>query len=221
MIDAVTGVTATSVASSAMKESIGMDKDAFLSLLVTQLQNQDPLNPMDGTEYISQLVQFTQVEQAYNTNTNLKKIIDMLDDSSALSTVSYIGKEVTAIGSGINLTSGSEANLSYVVPKPAQQVVVEITDSNGTIVRTLTQGATPEGNASLVWDGKNDAGAVLPSGTYSFSVKGVDSSGGIFACDTRTTGKVQGVSFSGTSPVLQVGGGEIPFSNILSVSGGS
>jgi flagellar basal-body rod modification protein FlgD len=220
MIDAVTSTT-TSSASATMKQSVGMNKDDFLSLFVTQLKNQDPLNPMDGTEFISQLAQLTQVEQAYNTNSNLAKLIGMMDDSSALSTVSFIGKEVTVSGSEVALTSGGEATLSYVVPQNAEQVVVEIKDSSGISVRTLTQEQTVAGTASLVWDGKNDAGTALPSGTYTFAVKGLDSSGSTFTCETRTRGKVDGVSFAGSSPTVTVGGLEIPFSSILSVSGGS
>ncbi len=220
MIDAVTSTTTTS-ASAAMKQTMGMNKDDFLTLFVTQLKNQDPMNPMDGTQFIGQLAQLTQVEQAYNTNSNLEKLISMMNDSSAMSAVSYIGQEVTASGSEVALTSGGEAKISYVVPKTAEQVVVDIKDSNGSTVRTLTQGQTAAGTASLVWDGKNNAGTALPSGTYTFAVKGVDSSGSTFTCDSRTGGKVDGVSFAGSSPVLKVGGLEIPFSSLLSVNGGS
>jgi flagellar basal-body rod modification protein FlgD len=204
-----------------MKQTMGMNKDDFLTLFVTQLKNQDPMNPMDGTQFIGQLAQLTQVEQAYNTNSNLEKLISMMNDSSAMSAVSYIGQEVTASGSEVALTSGGEAKISYVVPKTAEQVVVDIKDSNGSTVRTLTQGQTAAGTASLVWDGKNNAGTALPSGTYTFAVKGVDSSGNTFTCDSRTGGKVDGVSFAGSSPVLKVGGLEIPFSSLLSVNGGS
>jgi flagellar basal-body rod modification protein FlgD len=204
-----------------MKQTMGMNKDDFLTLFVTQLKNQDPMNPMDGTQFIGQLAQLTQVEQAYNTNSNLEKLISMMNDSSAMSAVSYIGQEVTAAGSEVALTSGGEAKISYVVPKTAQQVVVDIKDSSGSTVRTLTQGQTAAGTASLVWDGKNEAGTALPSGTYTFAVKGVDSSGNTFTCDSRTGGKVDGVSFAGSSPVLKVGGLEIPFSSLLSVNGGS
>lgn len=221
MVDAVTAGTTAGSASAAMKQTMGMNKDDFLTLFVTQLQNQDPLNPMDGTQFISQLAQLTQVEQAYNTNSNLEKLISMMNDSSALSSLSYIGREVIAAGSQVALTSGGEANLSCVLPKAAEQVVVEIYDSGGTTVRTLTQGQTAAGPATLVWDGRNDAGTALPSGTYSFAVKGIDSSGNTFTCETRTGGKVDGVSFSGSSPVLTVGALEIPFSSLLSVKGGS
>jgi flagellar basal-body rod modification protein FlgD len=221
MVDAVTGSTSASSASATMKQTMGMNKDDFLTLFVTQLKNQDPLNPMDGTQFISQLAQLTQVEQAYNTNSNLEKLISMMNDSSALSSISYIGKEVTAAGSQVALTSGGEAKMSFVLPKTAEQVVVAISDASGTTVRTLTQGQTAAGAASLVWDGKNDAGTALPSGTYTFAVKGVDSSGNTFTCETRTGGTVDGVSFSGSAPVLTAGGLEIPFSSLLSVGGGS
>jgi flagellar basal-body rod modification protein FlgD len=204
-----------------MKQSIGMNKDDFLKLFVTQLQNQDPLNPMDGTQFIGQLAQLTQVEQAYNTNSNLEKIMGMMNDSSAMSAVSYIGKEITAAGSSVALTSGGEAKITYTVPKAAQQVVVTIRDASGATVRTLTQGQTAAGNVSLTWDGRNNAGAALPSGTYTVAVSGVDSAGSSFSCGTKTSGKVDGVSFAGSAPVLTVGGLEIPFSNLLSVAGGN
>jgi flagellar basal-body rod modification protein FlgD len=203
-----------------MKKTIGMNKDDFLNLFITQLKNQDPMNPMDGTQFIGQLAQLTQVEQAYNTNSNLEKLIGMMNDSSAMSAVSYVGKEISAAGSEVALTSGGETSLSYVLPQQAEQVVVKITDSSGSTVRTLTQGQTAAGASSLVWDGKNDAGTALPSGTYTFAVKGVDSSGNTFTCDTRTGGKVDGVSFAGSAPVLMVGGLKIPFSSLLSVGGG-
>jgi len=220
MIDAVS-TTDTSAASAAMKQSLGMNKDDFLKLFVTQLQNQDPLNPMDGNEYIAQLAQLTQVEQSYNTNSNLQKMISMMNDSAALSAVSYIGKEITAAGSEVALTAGTDAKIAYAVPKAAEQVTVTIKDASGATVRTLTQGPTAAGNVSLTWDGRNDAGTALPSGTYTIAVSGVDSTGTGFSCDTRTSGKVQAVSFAGSTPVLTVGGLEIPFSSLLSVAGGT
>lgn len=211
--------TDTSAAAAAMKQSIGMNKDDFLKLFMTQLQNQDPLNPMDSTEQISQLAQLTQVEQSYNTNSNLQSIISALGASSALSAVSFVGSEVTAAGSSVAMKEGAEAAITFSVPKAAEQVTVSIVDGKGEIVRTLTGGVTPAGESSLAWDGKDSSGAQLPSGTYSVAVTGKDAAGTSFACSPLIRGTVEGINFAGSSPLMVIGGIEVPFSDLLRVKG--
>lgn len=217
MIGAVSATVDTSNAAAVMKQTIGMNKDDFLKLFITQLQNQDPLKPMDGTEFLAQLAQLTQVEQAYNVNSNLAGIINSLNASTALSAVSFIGKEITAYGSQISLTSGQEARIAFNAPRAAEQLTVTIKDAKGNTVKTLTQGQTAAGQGSLSWDGHDDSGNALPSGIYTFAVNGVDAGGATFACDTLLTGRVDGVSYSGASAVLTVSGREIPFSSIIGV----
>ncbi|MEA5114717.1 MAG: flagellar hook assembly protein FlgD [Geobacteraceae bacterium] len=217
----ITSVTSSSSSASAsMKKSIGMDKDDFLTLLITQLQNQDPLNPMDGTEFMTQMAQLTQVEQAYNTNTNLESILSALNNSSSLSASSLVGKSVSAAGSQVALTSGGSAQISYFVPSAAEQVTVTITDSNGSTVRTLTQGQTAAGTSSVTWDGRDASGNQLAAGTYNVSVAGINSAGNTVTCQPLVTGKVEGISYSGTSPTMTIGGLTVPFNNIMSVTGG-
>jgi flagellar basal-body rod modification protein FlgD len=218
MIQAVS-TTDTSAASAAMKQSMGMNKDDFLKLFITQLQNQDPLNPMDSTEYISQLAQLSQVEQAYNTNSNLQSILNALGDSSALSAISYVGKEVTAAGSSVALKEGGGADITFSVPKAAEQVSVNIMDANGQIVRTLTGGAAAAGESTLAWDGKDSSGAQVPSGAYSVAVTGTDAAGNSFACSPFIRGTVEGISFAGSLPRMVIGGLEVPFSDLLRVKG--
>ncbi len=218
MIDTVS-TTATSAASAAMKQSIGMNKDDFLKLFITQLQNQDPLNPMDSTEYISQLAQLTQVEQSYNTNSNLQSILSALNATSALSAVSFVGNEITAAGNQVYLKDGEGTELSLSVPKAAEQVTVNILDANGLVVRTLTMDGADAGDATLAWDGKDASGAQLPSGAYTVAATGFDAAGNSFICTPYIRGTVDGVNFAGSSPVLVVGGLEVPFSDLLGVEG--
>lgn len=219
MIDTISS-TVTTAASTAMKQSIGMDKDDFLKLFMTQLQHQDPLNPMDGTQFMTQLAQITQVEQAYNTNSNLQNILNALNGSSALAAASFMGKDVTATSSQVSLKDGEQPQIRYSVPKAATQVTLDIKNSSGMTVRTLTQGETAAGTASLVWDGKDNSGTQLPAGTYTVAVKGVDASGSSFSCTPQIAGTVNGVNMSGASTTITVGGVEIPISSILSVRGG-
>jgi flagellar basal-body rod modification protein FlgD len=218
MISSVTS-SSTSTASAAMKESMGLDKDDFLKLFITQMQNQDPLNPMDSTEYIGQLAQLTQLEQSYNTNSNLKDIVSSLGAASAMSAVSFLGTEVSAAGSEIALQAGEAAQIRYTVPVDAVQVSVKIMDASGATVRSLTQGQTQAGDAVVAWDGTDAAGTQLPTGTYTVAVTATRATGSTFTCDTTVRGTVTGVDFSGSEPVLSLGGVKVSLGNILSVGG--
>ncbi len=218
MISSVTSSDATTAAQS-MKQDIGMNKDDFLKLFITQLQNQDPLNPMDSTQFISQLAQMTQVEQAYNTNTNLQNILNAINGNSSFSAVSFIGKSVQAPGSQVTLTEGSQPVLNYSLPQSAASTEIDITDGSGKIVRTITGPAGSAGNYSVVWDGKDSSNNTLPAGTYNFAASGVDASGKKFSATTLIQGTVSGVKLNGGSPVLTVGGVDIALSNIVAVTG--
>jgi flagellar basal-body rod modification protein FlgD len=220
MISTVTSSDATSAAASAaMKKATGMNKDDFLKLFMTQLQNQDPLNPQDSSQFIGQLAQLTQVEQAYNTNTNLQNLLDAQNNASQLAAVSFIGKEVTATGSQTTVTDGVQPVLNYNLSGNANQVSLVIKDADGNTVRTLTQGPATAGNYSLAWDGMDSNNTALPPGTYNFTVNCEDSSGNQFSGTTLVQGKVDGLNLDGTTPVLTIGGLDVPLTSVLSVGG--
>ncbi len=220
MINAVSTNT-TAAAAAAMKKATGLNKDDFLQLLVTQLKNQDPLSPQDSSAFVAQLAQLSQVEQTYNINTNLQNLLSSMNNGTTLSSVSFIGKNVTALGNQVALTSGTPTNLGFYLPSAASEMIVKIQDASGSTVRTLTQGATAAGSGSIAWDGKTDSGQTLPSGTYSFAVTGVDASGQTFTGTSMVQGTVTGMDLSGTSPLLIVNGMGVPLSYIVSVKGGS
>ncbi|HEX9022813.1 MAG TPA: FlgD immunoglobulin-like domain containing protein [Geobacteraceae bacterium] len=222
MINAVTtNSSGATSAAAAMKQDIGFNQNDFMKLLVAQLQNQDPLNPQDSSQFVNQLAQLSQVEQTYNINTNLQNLLNSMNNGTSLSTVSFIGKSVTSQGSQVALTSGTPASLGFSLPSAVSQLNVQIRDANGNMVRTLTQGATAAGAGSITWDGKTDSGQTLPSGAYSFSVAGVDSSGQAVTGMTMVQGTVTGVDLSGATPVLAVNGVNVPITSVLSVKGGS
>lgn len=216
----VYGVTNdTTAAAAAMKKSTGMNKDDFLKLFVTQLQNQDPLNPQDSTEFIGQLAQLTQVEQAYNTNSNLSDLLNLVNGATSLSAVSFIGKEITASGNLIKLTGGTQPTLGYRLPATAQKVTIKIKDDTDTVVRTLTLGSTQAGDGSITWDGKDEKGNTLPEGRYTFSVSGTNAKGEAFDGAPLLLGRAEGVMLEGEEPYLTIGGINVPLGNILSVKG--
>ena len=224
MIVSATSTTATtastSAADAAMKQSTGMDKDDFLKLFVTQLQNQDPLNPQDSSQFIGQLAQLTQVEQAYNTNTNLQNLLNQGSNSTTMAAVSMIGKQVEAAGSQVNLVSGTPASINYNLAQAANQVSVTVKDANGVTVKVLNSSATGAGKGSVSWDGTNSAGTQVPSGPYNFSVSAIDASGNAVASTPLVRGTVTGVDMSGTDPVLSIGSVNVNLTDVTSVSAG-
>jgi flagellar basal-body rod modification protein FlgD len=218
MVSSTGSVTdSTAAAAAAMKKSTGLNKDDFLQLFVTQLKNQDPLNPQDSSQFVTQLAQLTQVEQAYNTNTNLQNLVTAVKGTSSLNASSMIGRNVTAEGNSVNF-GGNAMQLNYSLPSATAATTVTVTDSAGKTVRTINMAANPSGLNSIVWDGKNNTGALLSAGVYHFGVEGKASDGTTIAGKTFTTGKVDGIAFNGTDPVIKIGNIEIPFSALAGIS---
>lgn len=219
MINSVSTSTDTTAAAAAMKKSTGMNKDDFLKLFVTQLQHQDPMNPQDSSQFIAQLAQLTQVEQAYNTNTNLQDMLNQANNTTTLSAVSFIGKEVAASGSQVNLPANSPTAVNYRLSSAAQTVTASITDASGALVKTLVQNQTAAGDGSIAWDGTDNNGKQLPAGTYNFAVTAGNADGTTFAGTPLIKGTVDGVNMEGSSPSLTIGSLQVPIVNVLSVKG--
>lgn len=217
-------IGAASYAQAAGSQSL-LGKDDFLKLLITQLRYQDPLNPLDGTEFASQLAQFSSVEQLANINSNLEASLDtnqLLTQSIGNSlAATMIGKEVRAAGDAIQLTGGGEVRLGYTLASVAASAEVKIYDANGTLVRTLTGTGTDKGDNRVVWDGKDDQGASLAAGSYTFSVKAVDGGGTAISSTQFLFGTVSSVRFKPTGTVFVVDGAEIPLSQILEILNGT
>lgn len=213
---------ATSAASSAgdyMKQTTGLNKDDFMKLFVTQLQYQDPLAPQDSSAMVAQMAQLTQVEQSYNTNSNLQSLLSAANNAASLSAVSFIGKTITAEGSQVKLAAGSQSQLNFSLTSPANQVQISIKDQSGRTVRTMTQGLTSAGEGSVVWDGKNTDNGFLPPGQYNFTVTGVNSDGSTFAGTSLIRATVDGVKLVQGSPVLSAGGIDVPLANVTAIRG--
>jgi len=217
MVDSVgTTATSTTSAAAALKKDTGLNKDDFLQLFITQLKNQDPLNPQDSSQFVTQLAQMTQVEQAYNTNTNLQSLITAVNSSSSISATSFIGKTIMSSGNSIYST-GTGAQVTFNLPAATTSTTVTINDASGNAVRTIALGAGSSGDNYVKWDGKGDNGAALAAGGYTFSVSGTASNGTTVTGTTYTTGVVDSISYNGTSPVLQIGPLKIPLASVKMV----
>ncbi len=189
--------------------------DTFLTLLTTQLQNQDPLSPLDSTEFVGQLVQFSSVEQQIAQNKNLESIVALNQVSSSTSAVSFIGKEVSLSTATAPLTEG-QARWSYALDRAATESTIVISDASGKVVYEGA-GATSTGLQEFVWDGRDNAQEQLPDGAYTIQVSATDSAGNAVGASTSVTGIITGVDFAGSEPALLMGNIRASFMDILSV----
>lgn len=218
MATTVNDVTSTtSTAAAQMKEKLGMNKDDFLKLFITQLQNQDPLAPQDPTAMLGQLAQLTQVEQAYNSTAALEKLLAAQDSSLAMGAVSLIGKQVSADGNQINFNGSDSPVVSYQAPSALSDTTMTITDASGKVLRTITLGAVEAGNKTYQWDGKDAQGNLLPAGAYNYSVSGTNALGQKQQAATMTTGTADGVQFSNGVAYVTIGAVTVPFNSVLAV----
>ncbi|MGI9413627.1 MAG: flagellar hook assembly protein FlgD [Hyphomicrobiales bacterium] len=195
--------------------TIADDFDSFLSLLTTQLQNQNPLEPLDTNEFTAQLVQFTSVEQSIATNKNLEQLVALSVTNAFQSAVGYIGKTVTAAGSVTQL-SGGQAVWNYNLTADAPETTITIRDSTGQTVFTETRPASAGAN-TFTWNGQLENGTQAPDGAYSISVQAKDASGNNVGATTETEGVVTAVDLTGTEPILTINGSEITLSSVKSV----
>jgi flagellar basal-body rod modification protein FlgD len=198
-------------------ESTGeLDKQAFLNLLVTQLKCQDPLEPMENTEFIAQLAQFSSLEQLTNMNGNMETNVLLMQSLQNSMMAGLIGKEITVTGDTVQLSEDGEVSLRYSIEENAD-VTVEILDSSGLVVRILECGSQEVGNNTCQWDGEDESGDRLTAGSYTFRVQASDAAGNEVESTTYTVGTITGVRFTGGSTILLLGDLEVSPSDILEI----
>lgn len=200
-----------------------LGKQDFLNLLVTQMRNQDPLDPMKGTEFAAQLAQFSSLEQLTNLNEATQQGIvanSILTQSinNALSTT-FIGKNVRASTDTFRYSGDGNVKIGYTLNKAADNVQVKVYDESGNLVKVLI-GDTSKGENTLKWDGTNDKGEQVAAGKYNFNVEAKDASGNTVQAEKYIYGTVTGVRFKPEGTVFVIDGIEVSLSSILEISGG-
>jgi len=215
--DPVNGVAFTDGKSSSITDSASLAEtfDTFLTLLTTQLQYQDPLDPMDTNEFTSQLVEFTGVEQAMSTNKKLDQLISLQNDTQLTDAVGFIGKTV-ATDSIILMLQGGESTISYDLGGNAAQANVLIIDELGNTVRTIPA-PTEVGHHEIVWDGLDDDGDPLEDGLYGFLVTAIDGDNSPVPLVQGTAGQVTGVKLVDGVVTLEIGELEVALSDVLAI----
>ncbi len=197
-------------------------KDDFLKLFVTKLRNQDPLSPMEDSEFIAQLAQFSSLEQLQNMNENLLSSIDwdVINNQTINNSVAaeIIGKEVTANLSELALGEDNTPKITYELEEFASDVTIDIIDFNGETVRTVKLTDIAGGRNSFVWDGNNDAGDRMPAGSYQLDVSATTANGTTMEPSLSIVGVVTGVVYRGGQAFLKIDGAEIALGAVREIN---
>lgn len=213
-ISSVGATSGTGVRSSS--QGLAANFDNFLHLLTTQLQNQDPLAPMDANSFTSQLVQFASVEQAIQSNTKLSELAAAVQSGATTSAMSMLGREVTAATDQIALAADGDALIHYQLAEPAGDVRISVLDANGRVVRT-TLGSMDAGDNLLRWDGTDAAGRRSAAGQYTVRIEATRADGTAVGVEQLVTGKVRGIEPKAGQPTLLIEGTAVPLSAIRAV----
>jgi flagellar basal-body rod modification protein FlgD len=188
----------------------------FLTLLTTQLKNQDPTSPMDSNQFTQQLVEFSQVEQQINTNTNLNTLITQGQSQIGSYATSYLGKSVSITNGNASLANG-QATWVYGLGTAASQTTLTVSDANGKVVYT-GPGSTAAGNNQFNWNGKDNNGNQLADGTYTLAVGATAADGSAVTTNVASAGVVSEIDMTSGTPKLVIGNMEIGLGDIANVA---
>lgn len=190
--------------------------DDFLNIFLTQLQNQDPLNPMDSTDMTGQMAQISMVEQQYNTVEVLNTISEQLGSQKESQFLGYLGKAVMIDGSAVTLKNSEVIGGNYIISDTAD-VEISIYDQDGVKVRTLNPGELDSGEHKIEWDGRDDDGNTLEDGLFYYEISATDGDGDPVDVQTTYSGLIKGVSFEDDQPYLITDEGTISIDSLIRV----
>ncbi|QPF83133.1 flagellar biosynthesis protein FlgD [Bradyrhizobium genosp. L] len=216
-VSSATSAASSTSSSSASNASMGLSSSDFLNLLVSELQNQDPLNATSSTDFINQLTSYANFNEQQSINSSMTSLASSFSSLVTLNSVNYIGHTVEAKTNTAELTNGS-ATFGYSLTSASSNVAISVADSSGNVVWS-GKGTGNAGSNSFTWDGKSSDGTQLADGgQYTVSVTATDSAGNSVLSYTSITGTVTGIDASGSTPSLLVNGVPVSASNIIGVT---
>ncbi|HUN92725.1 MAG TPA: flagellar hook assembly protein FlgD [Burkholderiaceae bacterium] len=189
--------------------------ETFLKLLVAQLNNQDPTNPMDSSQMTAQLAQIDTVSGISNVNTSVQSLVSQFQQFEAMQAAQLAGRSVLVAGNGLQLAAGSTAAGAVSLGSAADAVTVKIADAGGNVVRTLSLGSEAAGMQNFTWDGKTDSGSAAPAGAYTFAVTAT-AGGNAVSTTSYAAQQVSGVSTdsSGNVQLALANGSQVGFGDV-------
>ena len=194
-----------------------MGKDEFLTLLVAQLQHQDPLNPAESTEFTAQLAQFSSLEQLQNIDATLNGFEVYQSTLNNIQSSGFIGKTVTASGSMFGVNNGTSDPIRFDLVNDADSVYIQIYDSYGGFVTDIQAGARQAGEQQMAWDGRDSNGTAVADGPYTFTVMAMNTDGAIVSSTSYTTGIVTGIDYKAGATNLLINDREVPISSVIRI----
>jgi len=221
-IDAIGGgapAGASSGGAGATSEAAGF-QDEFLRLLVAQLQNQNPLQPQDGAEFVAQLADFASVEQSAEMNQRLAAIEAEQATAAGAALAGFVGQNASSVVNGVlrlDPEKGPMPELTVDVPEAAEKMTATIYDETGAVVRTIELGKQFPGKVSLGWDGTNNAGSLVGAGNYRVEIEAEASDGQSIGTTLRARGAVDAIEFTNGLQMLRLGALAIPPSDVESI----
>jgi len=208
--------TSAAATSALASSQIAGNFQSFLQLLTTQLQNQNPLSPLDTNQFTQQLVEFAGVQQQLNTNDSLATLVSLQQTAQSTQALGFVGKTAVVNGSTAALTN-STATWELTVPS-ASDVNITIANSTGQTVFSGTYSVAAGNNQPFKWDGKGNDGTLWPDGNYTMTATAKDSSNNSVAVTTQVQGVVTSVDLTQSPPLLTIGGKTYTVSQIQSIA---
>jgi len=218
-VTSVSEVYSQSTTTTDSKDDTVLDKDDFLTLLVAQLQHQDPLNPSDSTEFTAQLAQFSSLEQLQNVNDTLANFEVYQSTLNNIEAANFVGSKITAAGDTLSVSDGVADGISVELGEGASSVYVQVYDRSGGFVTDIDAGSLAAGTHTIDWDGTDENGATVRDGVYTFSVMAVDANGDSVSSTSYVSGTVTGIDYRSGETLLLVGEQEVAISSLVRVEG--
>jgi flagellar basal-body rod modification protein FlgD len=213
----ISGLTTDAASTKATQQTLASDFNDFLTLLTTQLQNQDPLDPMDSSEFTNQLVQFSQVEQQINANQKLDSLLALQLSSSISAALGYVGLDASYVSNDVYFDGSDPMKITYSMAETSVKTTLNIYDSEGKKVYSESVDGDV-GINEFTWDGKDEFGTTMPEGTYNIKIDALNGNDQAVSSTVVVQGNVRGIETQDGEILLLVGDRAVPISNVLNAS---